>query len=137
MPSLCCPNSNCNSTYLNGCTATLIGSKAITSLIVPGTPITFTITITNTSTCPALNVILVDVLPSNIIVPGSFIISPNGTVDGNVIIINLGTINAGATVVTTITGTLSALVLGSVTNTVFVAGSNVCRISTLTTTFSI
>lgn len=130
----CCPTF---SPFSNGCRASLRTIKEITSSIIPLLPIIFQITITNTSKCPALNVILVDPLPPGILVPGSIVISPSGTLNNDVVVVNIGTIAAGATVVVTITATLSDLVLGPVTNTAFVAGSNVCSVLTPSATFSI
>lgn len=139
--SCCTKTSGCCNIFSNGCKAKLTGTKTILGLpALPGSPITYLITINNISTCNALNVVLIDVLPENVFVPGSLIISPQGTVDGNVVTVNIGTIPAKSPFAVTITGTLNVLLpplFPAFTNTAFVAGSNVCNTLTLQTSFTI
>lgn len=110
----CCP-----------CVPVLTGTKTVSpNPVVAGQSATFTITINNTSNCPAFNVLLTDVLPANLFVPGTIVVSPSGTIVGNTVTVNLGTLSCNSSVVVTISGTVATSFVGPVTNTATVTASN-------------
>ncbi len=77
------------------------------SLAQPGAAVTYTITVTNNGTAPALNVVVVDPVPSVVIVTGANATQGTFSISGNTVTFNVGTVNPNQVITLHVLGNVS------------------------------
>ena len=88
----------------------------------PGSPLTYTLTISDLGPSNATGVTIVDTLPAGFVY-GSASGDTSATPSGNTLTLNVGNLAAGTTTTVTVNGTVASTASGSIINTATVSGA--------------
>ncbi|MHB8750539.1 MAG: beta strand repeat-containing protein, partial [Aggregatilineales bacterium] len=105
-----------NGTPNPGVADPVITKSGSPALARPGDPVMFTLTVTNSGTAPAVNVIVTDPLPAQFVYVSATAQQGTFSVSGNTITFNVGTVNPGQVITLTITTRVAASVIPPMTS---------------------